>query len=760
MGLGTRAKSKAFAAPTADAVVLVGTVQRIIHQNGPDFAIFRMQLDEATLASEVAAPPQHKDEVQESLKDGTVVVRASNPGPLTTGMRLKAEGAWDYARGYGWQLTAQFIVPDAKPATLIAAAFLQVHVPGIGPIRAQMLADHYGEELPTLLGNADALRNVHGIGPALAKAVAEKWNNLTPHDLADLELAGYGVGKGARFKLLAKFGTRAAEVVKANPWEACKVRGLGFAAADALAKRFGVPLDCPVRDQACLLECLADAAQNEGSVRVSEAKSIAAAADKGIPRDRATAARDLLVVEELVVRIVNDNGTVELAPAWLDRMEKAVASHLRRLMATWQPLGEPIVPPPDEGFTLVVDQEAAVRGVQVSGVAVVAGGPGTGKTTILRTACDAFETQSEKTPILCCAPTGRAADRMSRATGRQGSTIHRLLGFRGDSWTVGRANPLPRCILVVDELSMVDVALMYRLLEALQDGSGLVLVGDPDQLPSVGPGAVLRDVLASCALPTYRLKTIMRQAAGNPVIAQCHAVNRGAMPRPEANEHGVVKLLTAKGSGSAVVDPEDVSAGVLATVAWLRDTKGVGMRDMQVLCLGHKTAGGAKELNRALHRLWLPKESDPDNQRLVEGALVLQTKNDYDNGVMNGTQGIVQEVTTTGPGGRVVGATVLWDGRDDPVEHTNTTLGSINPAWAMSVHKAQGSEWPWVVVAVHRGMGFPLLKREVLYTAMSRARKGVVLVGPQRDIQVAAQIPAGNNRRTGLRQYLEDKGNV
>jgi exodeoxyribonuclease V alpha subunit len=737
MAAGRRGKQSSL--PLAGTVLLVGTIGRVIYTSG-SYGVFTLDLERPVRVPSFTDGEPARDE-------GTVSVQCENCGPLCSGMRLRAQGEWSSYRGKG-QLKAQFVDQMLGPSATIAAGFLMSRVDGIGPLRAQALVDQHGERLPEVLASKLELMRTPGIGPVLAGQIVERWGSLTPADSAELELAGYGVTPAAREALLERFGARAAQTIRENPWLAVKARGLGFKAADALALRFGVPFDRPERAQAAVLYAIDEAMKSEGSTRHEEMAVLDDAEEGGVDIDEAEAAMAVLVQEGLVVEAPPGSGVV--AQAYLDRMERYVAGRLLDLQRSWGGLPGADVVPVVAGINLTKEQDQAVRDAQRMGVLVLTGGPGTGKTTITRAVVDAFRRRSTM-PVICCSPTGRAADRLSDATGIEASTIHRLLGWKGGSkWEVNRDDPLPVCLLVVDEVSMVDVSLAYRVCDALVDGSALLLVGDSDQLPSVGPGAVLRDLCRSGAVPVARLSRIMRQAAGNPVIAECHAVNSGSPPRAGRTEQGEVRVATCRQDGRESETPEDVAAGVLATVAGLK-AQGLGHLDVQVLCFGKKTACGTKEMNRALRGLWLPQASA--EARLVEGERVMQTHNDYDTGVMNGTQGTVLAIDK-GRGQQIEGALIRWDGQDAPTEHERSGMGGIEPAWAMTVHKAQGSQYPWVVVALHMGMGWPLHRREVLYTAMSRARTGAVLVGPARAIEMSARVPAGNRRVTGLGDYL------
>ncbi len=712
------------AAPRVGAeTVVAGVVDRVIFQAGADFAVFLVKPDEGEKVS--------------------VVARGC--GVVATGVRVRVEGAWEDGR-FGMQMAARIVTSETAPEAAVAAVFLRERVDGVGEWRSRQLLEQFGDELPSVLRKPAVLRDAPGIGPMLADRICERWGKLTKTDRADLELAGYGVTPGARSALLAQWGAGAAKKVRENPWLACKANGIGFARADVLAQQLGVSLDHPHRPRAAVVECCREATQREGSTRVNRRDILKWAASKNVDPALARAAIDeVLGADDPELVAI---GRREVAHATYDRYEKQVAGYLAALAAGVTG-GEPVVPPMN--IELTKGQMAALVGLQQRRLGLLVGGPGTGKTTACKAICDAYAIRYPDVPQLLCSPTGRAARRLSEATGRPAQTIHRLLGYGvggPGSWAHDRHNPLPKGLVLADEVSMLDVALAYRLLSAVGMGSTVLFVGDSDQLPSVGPGAVLRDIQER--VPMYRLDQVMRQVEGNPVITECHRVNRGDLPRSGHNEQGRVVVDVVDGR-----DAQDLQDRTLKAVRWLR-SQGQGMQDIQVLAFGKRSPAGVEALNVELAKEWIPGANPA--HRLPAGALVLQTKNDYRSGTVNGQQGVIRSVVEDH--GRQVGAWIAWDGNAEPLEHgqgkDRFAMHTVHLAFAQTVHKAQGSEWPWVVVVCHLSHGWPLMAREVLYTALSRAREGVVLLAETKALHRAVRHLAGNHRCTGLADYLSE----
>ena len=514
------------------------------------------------------------------------------------------------------------------------------------------------------------------------------------------------------------------QVISENPYRLARdIRGIGFRSADQIAERLGIAKTAMIRVRAGIGFALAEA-MDEGhcGLPADELRKLAAKLLE-VPSEAVEEALELEIAErEVVADTVDDRDCVFLAG--LHRAERRIAERLCELRR-----GSPPWPPIDSekaiawverqvGIELASSQRDAVSLALRSKLLVITGGPGVGKTTLLNAILRILRAKEVKAAL--AAPTGRAAKRLSEATGLEARTLHRLLeadpahgGFKRDE-----DRPLDCDLLVVDEVSMVDVPLMHALLKAVPEGAALILVGDVDQLPSVGPGQVLADIISSGAIPVVRLTEVFRQAAQSRIITNAHRINQGQMPVPDDDPHSDFHLVRCH-------DPEDGLAKLLEIVV-RRIPARFGLdpiRDVQVLCPMNRGGLGARSLNLELQQLLNP----PGEARVerfgwtfAPGDKVMQVVNDYEKDVFNGDLGLVR---TIDPETREL--VVAFDGRD--VVYGFDELDELVLAYATTVHKAQGSEYPAVVIPLTT-QHYPMLQRNLLYTAMTRGRKLVVLV--------------------------------
>ncbi|HZT81576.1 MAG TPA: ATP-dependent RecD-like DNA helicase, partial [Gemmataceae bacterium] len=566
-------------------------------------------------------------------------------------------------------------------------------------------------------------------------------------------LQSHGIGTARAVRIYKTYGEQALELVRANPYRlAADVWGFGFQTADELAQRLGIDRASPLRARAALRYVLQQLSA-EGHVGYPEDGVIDRTAElTGI--DRAVvgdAVADGQRADELVREPGGEEPWLYLKPLFL--AELGVARSLHGLGAGPHPLAgldvEAALARVEDriGLELAPSQRDAIRRAVAEKVLVITGGPGTGKTTLVRGILEAFALRGRRCAL--CAPTGRAAKRLSETTGREAKTIHRLLefdatlgGFKHD-----RDRPLDLDLLVVDEASMVDVALMNKLVQAVPRPACLVLVGDVDQLPSVGPGTVLADVIASGAVPVVRLTEIFRQAGASWIVRAAHAVNGGEMPESAPAGQGDFYF----------VEPDDPQAVLDRIVTMVRDRipARFGLdpfRDVQVLTPMNRSELGTTHLNARLQAVLNPPRGGPQVERFGwtfrAGDKVIQTQNDYDKDVFNGDIGRVSDINT-----HEQELTVEFDGR--PVVYDFGELDELALAFACTIHKAQGSEYPAVVIPLHT-QHFVMLQRNLLYTGITRGKKLVVLVGSRKALSAAVQRRDSAQRYSALGRRLRE----
>ena len=561
----------------------------------------------------------------------------------------------------------------------------------------------------------------------------------------------HGVGTARAVRIFRTYGADAVEVMTDNPYRLARdIRGIGFVTADAIAMKLGIEKTAMVRVRAGIGHALAEAMDEGHCGLPEEALGPLAAKLLGVPAELIRTALDLELADGTVVAdTVEDTPCIFLGG--LHRAERAIAGRILDIAA-----GKPSWPriDPDKalpwverriGLALARGQADAVRTALASKVSVITGGPGVGKTTIVNAILRILSARG--VDILLCAPTGRAAKRMSEATGFEAKTIHRLLevdprtgGFKRD-----RENPLDCGLLVVDETSMVDILLMRSLLSAVPDGAALLIVGDVDQLPSVGPGQVLADIIASGAVPVVRLTEVFRQAARSRIVTTAHGINRGAIPdlsRPGGESDFYVL---------AAEDPETAVSRILELVK-TRIPRRFGfdaVRDIQVLCPMNRGGAGARSLNVELQAALNPageRKVGHFGWTFAPGDKVMQIENDYDREVYKGDIGAVVDVDPEA--GEL---TARFGGRD--LVYGFGELDALVSAYAVTVHKSQGSEYPAVVIPVLT-QHYAMLKRNLLYTGVTRGKQLVVLVGQKKDVVIAVRNALGRRRWSKLNEWL------
>ena len=723
------------AVPSAPAAkALAGLVERVTYHNAENgFCVLRIkargQRDLVTLVGHTAT--------------------------ITAGEWVQANGSWINDRTHGLQFRAQFL-RSAAPTTRegIEKYLGSGMIRGVGPVYAGKLVAAFGDAVFDVVEQEPRrLREVPGIGPVRAARIVAGWAEQKFVREIMLFLHSHGVGTSRAVRIYKTYGPQAVQTVSENPYRLARdIRGIGFRTADQIAGKLGIERTAMIRVRAGISFALAEA-MDEGHCGLPEAELIEATGTLlEVDAALVTAAlAEELEAGEVVADTLDGQPCVFLAG--LRRAEREVAERLHALAATppsWPSVDADRALPWVQrrtGLALAPSQQAALRQALVAKVLVITGGPGVGKTTLVNSILQVLAAKGVR--ILLCSPTGRAAKRLSESTGLEARTIHRLLEAdpRAGGFKRGEENPLHCDLLVVDETSMVDVLLMRSLLRALPLRAALLLVGDVDQLPSVGPGQVLADVIASGAVRVVRLTEVFRQAAQSRIVLSAHRINQGLIPDLKAPEESSDFYFVDAS------DPEDAARKVLAVVAE-RIPRRFGMdpvRDVQVLCPMNRGGVGARSLNVALQQvLNPPREGKVRVERFgwsySAGDKVMQVENSYEREVYNGDLGVVQNVDLD------EGVlTAEFDGRE--VAYSFGELDELALAYAATVHKAQGSEYPAVVIPVTT-QHYPMLQRNLLYTGVTRGKRLVVLVGQRRALGIAVRGEQTRRRWSKLREWL------
>ncbi|WP_131747170.1 ATP-dependent RecD-like DNA helicase [Frankia sp. Cppng1_Ct_nod] len=682
------------------------------------------------------------------------------------GESLRMRGRWGSHPQYG----KQFQVEDyttVLPATVqgIRRYLGSGLIKGIGPKLAERIVEHFGiAALDVIEQQPERLIEVPKLGPKRTKAIAAAWEEQKSIKEVMVFLQGVGVSTSLAVRIYKQYADRSIDVVRKEPYRlATDVWGIGFRTADTIAKAVGIPHDSPQRIKAGLVFTLSEST-GDGNCFLPEHQLIAEAI-KILQVDTGAVIECLaeLVVEEGVVReeIPGDDPDEPVAAVYLvpfHRAEISLANQLLRLLRT--PTDRmPAFVDVDWGRALswlhartrtqlAPEQEAAVKLALTEKVAVLTGGPGCGKSFTVRSVVTLARAKGAK--VVLAAPTGRAAKRLTELTGQDASTVHRLLELRpGGDAAFDRDRPLDADLVVVDEASMLDLLLANKLAKAVPPGAHLLLVGDVDQLPSVGAGEVLRDLLAvGTPVPHVRLTRVFRQAQESGVVTNAHRINAG--------DHPLVRGLSDFFFFAA--DEAEDAAVMTVDVVARRIPARFGLdprRDVQVLAPMHRGPAGAGALNTLLQEALTPSRQDVPERRVGGrvfrvGDKVTQIRNNYDkgaSGVFNGTLGVV---TALDPDEQKL--TVRTD-EDEDIDYEFTELDELVHAYAVTIHRSQGSEYPAVVIPITTS-AWMMLQRNLLYTAITRARKLVVLVGSRRAIGQAVRAVGGGRRHTALDHRL------
>lgn len=721
------------------SVTVTGEVERVTYENEESsFRVLRV----GSLSGETGALSG------EAQRRGAMVVVGTFQA-VGPGTRVRVTGNYVTDARHGEQFRADVLVP-IEPNTL---AGLQKYlgsglIPGVGPALAKRIVGTFGlETLQVLDQQSGRLKEVQGLGKKRIGDIRQSWAAQRALSSVLVLLQTHGASHNLAVKIWKHYGDRAASVVQRSPYRlALDVRGVGFKTADRIARSLGISHDHPERCQAGVLHGLEELAESGHVVLPRVLLTEKVSELLGVDATHVESATEALWAAE---RVVIEGDGVYLS--WLHRAEREVAASVRHLLQS------PAKPLPgveqvlsefeaERGLHLADDQRRAVELAARERITIITGGPGVGKTTIVRAVLRVFE--AKKMRVLLAAPTGRAAKRLNESTGRPASTLHRLLEFepRTGEFQRRRENPLEAEALIVDEASMIDVEMMRAVLAAVPLTARLVIVGDSDQLPSVGPGAVLRDLIASGVVPVVRLLRIFRQGEASGIIENAHRILRGEPLQTARGDdpNGDFFIISRK-------NPEE-AAELVRELVTARIPRRFGFdphREIQVLTPMHRGSAGTQALNGLLQQTLNPlgPAIDVRGQKLRPGDKVLQTRNDYENEVFNGDVGTISTVSSEDRCLRV-----RFEGNE--IEYDEGNLDSLTLAYAMSVHKSQGSEYPAVVLPLLT-THFVMLSRNLLYTAVTRARKLCVLVADPRALQLALSDARREDRMTRLAERLE-----
>lgn len=670
---------------------------------------------------------------------------------LAPGESIRFTGTWRNDPKHGKQFLAETCVP-LSPATVqgVEKYLGSGLIPGLGPVMAKRIVEKFGiDTLDILKSEPMRLAEVEGIGPKRAQAITEALVEKEALQTVMVFLESIGISPTYAAKIHRRFGNDAIRQVNDNPYVlATEIRGIGFVSADRIATKLGIPKNAPPRAEAGLLFALEESSK-EGHVFTPRSALLEKAGE--------LLTIDIVLLEDALNRLVlmgklRIDDSLPDPPCYLNRLylaEKTAAAALIRFITEPVP---PVAFNPDEailatekksGIRLAEKQKSAFFALKQAKMLLLTGGPGTGKTTLLMGIVDCLNTA--KLRVVMAAPTGRAARRMSETTRYSAATIHRLLEFTPKTMRFerNRENPLQADVVVVDELSMVDIELFAALLLALPRNARLILVGDPDQLPSVGPGTVLKDTLTLsrefAAINAVHLDEIFRQAQSSLIVTGAHQILTGSIPQ-----------TGRKGDQSDLflVEREDPDAcrETLHVLAKDRIPSGFGfdpIEDIQVLTPMHNGTLGSHQLNESLQALLNPERpGEPAVGGFRRLDKVMQIKNNYDLEVFNGDIG---RITAIGDDGAWLEVTFV----ERTVRYPTSELAQLTLAYACSIHKSQGSEYPAVLIPVHT-QHFVMLKRNLIYTAITRGKKLVVLVGTKRALDIAVKNTDEMHRHSGL----------
>ena len=738
----------------------------------PSLSVLEAVLERITYANEETGYTIARVATERTGPDLLTVV-----GPLLgaqIGESLRLAGRWGSHPRYGKQFQVDSYT-TVLPATIqgIRRYLGSGLIKGIGPMIAERMVAHFGTDILTIIEEQpERLIEVHGLGPKRTQRIADAWEEQKAIKEVMVFLAGVGVSTSLAVRIYKRYRDDSIAVVRSEPYRlASEVWGIGFKTADTIAQAVGIPHDSPQRIKAGLQYTLSQAADN-GHCYLPEPDLVREAAKiLEVDRELIDPCLDELVTDEGVVReAVPDSRTAStVAAVYLvpfHRAERSLAAGLKDLLRSREerlPAFAEVDWPTAlawlrtrTGQDLAAGQLDAVKLALISKVAVLTGGPGCGKSFTVRSVVTLAT--AKNATVMLVAPTGRAAKRLAELTGHDACTVHRLLELQpGGDAKYDRDHPLDADLVVVDEASMMDVILANKLIKAIPEGAHLLLVGDVDQLPSVGAGEVLRDLLAADTIPRVRLTQIFRQAQQSGIVVNAHRINH-AQP-PQLTGYRDFYWFGCDPAEDSGLHPAEETAKLVVDIVVHRIPAKFGLdpvRDIQVLAPMHRGPAGAGNLNTLLQDALIPERDGTPEKRyggrvFRVGDKVTQLRNNYQKGaagIFNGTIGVVTSLSL-----QEQTLIVLTD-EDEQVDYDFAELDELAHAYAVTIHRSQGSEYPAVVIPLTTS-SWMMLQRNLLYTGVTRAKQLIVLAGSRRALAQAVRTPGAGRRHTALTHRLQ-----